>query len=149
MATIISGGPSARRVASSSSRPADAGDPYIHRYGSAGALRNGFIEDIQISGGKGAEDGKHPILDGDAVPWRALRRGVGEEGQKNRKGEMDGAGLGVIEDTETNNEGQRRCDPKLKQRPCQGNAEQYPLGDPSWCSGARIRLSDEILQVVV
>jgi len=47
------------------------------------------------------------------------RRRIGGEGQKHGKGQMERARLGVVEDADSQHEGQWRGDPELEQGPCQ------------------------------
>ena len=139
MATTISGGPSARRVASSSSTmPTPA--TTRSACGQAGPFGQLVVEEEEVAGAEGADQGEDPVLDRDAVARRALEGRPARVGEEDREGEVDGAGLGVVQDRQDvgNHEGQRRGDPQLKQRPEQGHASQQQAHRSGRAAQARL-----------
>ena len=89
------------------------------------------------------DPGKH--RQGRRAPYGA---GEGRIGQKQGKGQMDGARLGVVENEKVEDEGERRGIPELEQRPRQRHAEQNPARNPVRCAGAGIGHRDQIFGIV-
>ena len=114
MATIISGGPSARRVASSSSSMPMTATTRSTVRRCAGAARQLGVEEEDVGRAECAHGGEDPVLDRDVVAGRALECGKCGEGEKHREGQVDGACLGVVEHPESEEERQRRGDTRAE-----------------------------------
>ncbi|WP_341858211.1 hypothetical protein [Sinorhizobium medicae] len=60
---------------------------------------------------------------------------------------MDGAGFGIVQDAETEDEGQWGRVPELEQRPGDSGAEQYQPRQSLGVASAGIRFGNQLLEV--
>jgi hypothetical protein len=116
---------------------------------SAGTTRKLFVEQEKIGGAERAKDGEYPVLYRDVVPGRAAEGRISGEGQKKRKGQVNGSGFGIVEYPETQKERQRRGLPQLKQGPGEGNTEQDLPRNAEGVSCPGIGLGDHFRQFLV
>ncbi len=96
---------------------ADAGGDQIHGRQVAGTLGQLLVGEVEIAGTGSGDQPQCDVNQRNAVAWRTLERRVGEKGQEQRERQVDRPGLGVVEHTDAQHEGQRRSDPQLEQRP--------------------------------
>ncbi|MNY10884.1 hypothetical protein D3C86_1438840 [compost metagenome] len=106
-------------------RDADAGGDQVEGGQVAGALGQLLVGDEQVGGAGAGDQAEGDVGERHAVARRALERRIGEEGQQQGEGQVDRAGLGVVEHAEAEHERQRRGDPQLEQRPGQGQAGDH------------------------
>ncbi len=127
---------------------ADNGHCQIHGCGESGAIGQLFIKEKDVGRAIGRRQGHHPVLQRNIIPGRGSKRGIGGIGQKHGKSEMDGPGLGGVEDKDIKDKGQGRRVPELKKSPAQGNKKKNFFGDrSSGAAGSGFGLGNHLLQL--
>ena len=107
-------------------RNADAGGDQVGGGEVAGALGQVLIHDEQVGGGAGGDQAENYVGDRHPVPGRAAKGRKHQIRQQQGEGEVNGPGLGVIEDAKTDQKRQRGGNPQLEQRPAEGQYRDDP-----------------------
>ena len=146
MATMISGGPSARRVASSSSTMPDQATTTSCVDRRAGPLGQAPVEQEEIGGAEGADQGQHPVLDRDVVAGELLNAGKRGKARKTAKARWMERASVSLKTPKLNEERQRRGDTRAGTGPGQRGRRAAP------CRAARVArpgidLGDQVLCV--
>ena len=96
----------------------------VERRGLARTRGDLVVEQEQVRGAERADQREHPIGDWDHGARRALEGGERDKGQEDREHQVDRARLGVVEDSDAEDERQRRRVPDLEQRPRRGDERE-------------------------
>ena len=91
-------------------------EPFVGVVCKATRIHDLVVKEIAIERDEGASDGHDPVLDRDIIPRAGFQRRIGHEGQENRKGQVDLAGI-VNDRAGQNIVCQRRGQNDLKHRP--------------------------------
>ena len=105
------------------------------------------IEHDQIQHRTNAGGGQQPVDKRHAVARRRHEGRVRRERQEQREAQVKRARLGVAEDAEAQDVGQRRGVPELEQRPGDGDRIDQPSGTAARLAPAGIGFGDKLLQV--
>ena len=114
----------------------------------AGARGHVLVEHQDVERAGGRHRRQQPVRQRDVVPRRALERRIGAEGEKEGKAQVYGALLAVVDQAEIEDEGQRRGDIELEQRPRQRHREEQPTDIAAGPPSALVGRGGEILQAL-
>ncbi len=96
-------------------RNADTGRHQIGGGEVARSLGQRLIHHEEVGGRAGRDQGEGDIAKGHPISRRGAKRRKYQKCQQQGKGEVNGAGFGVIEHAKAEHEGERRGDPELEQ----------------------------------
>ena len=125
-------------------RNADAGGHQIGGGEGAGTQRQCFIHHKQVRRGASSDQAEGDITEGNPIPRRGAKCREHQKSQQQSKGEVNGAGFGVIEYAKPHHEGEWRGDPELEQGPGQRQCCDEPAHDAQRQASAHI-LGDQFL----